>query len=192
VVLRIIGGKAKGRRLAVPKGLGHNDLKIRPTPERVREALFSIIGEKISGSRFLDVFAGTGALSAEALSRGASFAVLLERGREALRLIAKNLESAGFLKEDWEVMAGDALASLRKLSRAGRRFDIIYLDPPYASEIGEKALFEVAPLLAPDGMAVLEHASRSTAPESDLLRVIETRKFGDTSISFYQAEKCSA
>jgi 16S rRNA (guanine(966)-N(2))-methyltransferase RsmD len=189
VVLRIIGGKAKGRRLAVPRHEGPQGHSIRPTPERVREALFSILGEEINGARFLDVFAGTGALSAEALSRGASCAVLLEQGREALQLIAKNLESAGFSKEDWEVMVGDALASLRKLSRAGRRFDIVYLDPPYASEIGESVLFEVAPLLAPEGIAILEHASRSTAPVSDLLRVTETRKFGDTSISFYQSKE---
>ncbi len=177
--MRIIAGTARGRRLAAPKGLG-----VRPTPERVREAVFDILGEAIEGARFLDVFAGTGALSAEALSRGASSAVLLEQGRDALGVLRRNLESAGFERGAWKVLPGDALASLRKLRRERREFEVIFLDPPYASDLGEEALSEAAFLLG-DGVAVLEHGSRTAAPAVDPLRCMETRKFGDTAITLY-------
>lgn len=185
--MRIVGGAARGRRLAAPKGL-----TVRPTPERVREALFDILGAGIEGARFLDVFAGTGALSAEALSRGASFAVLLERDRGALGVLRKNLEAAEFPPGRWEALSGDALASLRRLRREGRVFDVIFLDPLYASDLGEKALSEAAFLLEAEGTAILEHTSRSAAPQVPGLQILETRRFGDTALSFYQPEAHAA
>ncbi|MFQ5911699.1 MAG: RsmD family RNA methyltransferase [Nitrospinota bacterium] len=135
---------------------------------------------------FLDVFAGTGALSAEALSRGASCAFLLEREPNALRILRRNLETAGFARDRWRVLPGDALACLRRLRRQGRTFDVIFLDPPYASGLGGKALLGLASLLEPDGVAILEHEAKKSPPEVSDLRLVETRKFGDTAISFFQ------
>ncbi|MFQ5692727.1 MAG: RsmD family RNA methyltransferase, partial [Nitrospinota bacterium] len=151
--------------------------------------LFDILGSAVEGARVLDVFAGTGALSAEALSRGASSAVLLEKGRDALRVLRRNLEGAGFGRDLWEVLPGDALASLRRLRRGGRAFDLVFLDPPYASDLGEKALMEAAGLLEGDGTAILEHAARTAPPEVFPLEIVETRRFGDTAISLYQRRK---
>ena len=193
--MRIIAGTAKGRRLAAPRSRrpkgresegprsGKGD--IRPTADRVREAVFDILGEAIQGARFLDVFSGTGAVAAEALSRGASSTVLLERDRQALRIIQRNLEGPGFEPDRWGVLPGDALASLARLRREERTFDIIYVDPPYASTLGAEALEEAARLLDPDGVAVLEHDARSAPPESALGNLTETRRFGDTAITLY-------
>ncbi len=193
--MRIIAGTAKGRRLAAPKsrrpkgreseGPRSGEGDIRPTADRVREAVFDIMGEAIQGARFLDVFSGTGAVAAEALSRGASSTVLLERDRQALRIIQRNLEEPGFDSDRWEVLPGDALTSLAGLRREERTFDIIYLDPPYASTLGAEALEEAARLLDPDGVAVLEHDARSAPPESAPVELTETRRFGDTAITLY-------
>ena len=193
--MRIIAGTAKGRRLAAPKsrrpkgreseGPRSGEGDIRPTADRVREAVFDILGEAIQGARFLDVFSGTGAVAAEALSRGASSTVLLERDRQALRIIQRNLEEPGFEPDRWKVLPGDALTSLAGLRREERTFDIIYLDPPYASTLGAEALEEAARLLDPDGVAVLEHDARSAPPESALGNLTETRRFGDTAITLY-------
>ena len=197
--MRIIAGTAKGRRLVAPrghrpKGRGPGGGRsgggtIRPTADRVREAVFGILGEAIQGARFLDVFSGTGALSAEALSRGASSAVLLEREPSALRIIQRNLEGPGFGRDRWKVLPGDAPASLSRLRREGRTFDVIYLDPPYASGLAAEALGEAVNLLDPAGVAVLEHNSRSAPPEPDLLELTGTRRFGDTSITLYEHKK---
>ncbi len=196
--MRIIAGTAKGRRLAAPRSRGPRDRgsggprsgegDIRPTADRVREAVFDILGEAIQEARFLDVFSGTGAIAAEALSRGASSTVLLEWDRRALRIIQRNLEEPGFEPDRWEVLPGDALASLAGLRREERTFDIIYLDPPYASTLGADALGEAARLLDPDGVAVLEHDARSAPPESAPTELKGTRRFGETAITFYGPE----
>jgi len=156
------GHGPKGRESEGPRS-GEGD--IRPTADRVREAVFDILGEAIQGARFLDVFSGTGAVAAEALSRGASSTVLLERDRQALRIIQRNLEEPGFEPDRWEVLPGDALTSLAGLRR--------------------EALEEAARLLDPDGVAVLEHDARSAPPESAPVELTETRRFGDTAITLY-------
>ena len=109
--MRLTGGEARGRRLKVPRGS-----LVRPTADRVREALFDILGARVSGARFLDVYAGTGAVGCEALSRGAGRVVLLERDRRALALIAENL-SVGPWSGAFEIVAGDARRSLERLGR---------------------------------------------------------------------------
>ena len=119
------------------------------------------------------------------LSRGASSTVLLERDRQALRIIQRNLEEPGFEPDRWVVLPGDALTSLARLRREERTFDIIYLDPPYASTLGAEALEEAARLLDPEGVAVLEHDVRSAPPESARGELTETRRFGDTAITLY-------
>ena len=167
--------------MIAPKGW-----RVRPTPERVREAVFDILGDWISGVRCLDVFAGSGAIAAEALSRGAKAVLLLEENREALDVLANNLEAAGFHQSRWEVLPGDALRSLEVLVEGDDRFDFIYLDPPYASGAGAKAVESAARLIKPSGWVALEHLFKSEVLEVTDLERIETRRFGDTSVTFFR------
>lgn len=180
--MRIIAGMAKGRRLVAPKGLG-----VRPTPARVREAVFDILGEWILGTTCLDVFAGTGAIAAEALSRGAKAVVILEKNPEALDALAKNLEVPGFSQNCWKILPGDAVRSLMDLTRQHEQFDFIYLDPPYAFTERETIVELAAHLVKPSGWVVLEHLSKLRSPMIADLERCEKRKFGDTSVTFYQS-----
>ena len=188
--MRVIGGKAKGRRLRGPgRPTGPGGLSIRPTPDRVREALFNILGDSIEGASFLDVFAGTGALSIEALSRGVGRATLLENSQRALLLAVSNLSGCGFSRDLYRVIPGDALSSLSRLAEAKEAFDLIFLDPPYDSDLGEKALQIIGErdLLREGGRAILEHSSREKPVEALAgLRQVESREYGDTALSFYE------
>lgn len=179
--MRIIAGMGKGRRLVAPKGLD-----VRPTPSRVREAVFDILGEWILGTTCLDVFAGTGAIAAEALSRGAKTVVLLEKNSKALDVLAKNLEALDFSRNRWKILPGDAIRSLAVLTRQHEQFDFIYIDPPYVFTEGEKAVKLAARLVKPSGWIVLEHISKLESPVIVDLERCEKRKFGDTSVTFYQ------
>ena len=127
--MRILSGSARGRPLKGPKGPG-----IRPTADRVRETLFNVLGQYLEGGEVLDLFAGTGALALEALSRGAARAVLVDSGREALGLIRENAAALGFA-ERCEVLPSDALRALEHLGREGRRFALVFADPPYAQKV---------------------------------------------------------
>lgn len=146
--IRIIGGKWRGRRLAVGEAAG-----LRPTPDRVRETLFNWLAPIIEGARCLDVFAGTGALGLEALSRGAASCVFLERDPVLARGIEETL--AGFGSEGGEVRRGDALALLR--APATDFFDVVFLDPPFASGLLAPALAALPPHLAPGHRVYLEY-----------------------------------
>jgi len=127
--MRIITGKARGRRLREPK-----NMDIRPTTEMVKESIFNIVQFEIEGRRVLDLFAGTGQLGLEALSRGAASCVFVDESREAVALVQENLARCKL--GGGTVVAGDALAYLRR----GGTFDLIFLDPPYGSDLAEKAL----------------------------------------------------
>lgn len=188
--MRVIGGKSKGRRLQGPgRPTGPGAPSIRPTPDRVREALFSILDDFVKGASFLDVFAGTGALSAEALSRGAGRATLLEDSQRALLLAVSNLSGCGFSRDLYRILPGDALTSLARLAEAKEAFDLIFLDPPYESDLGERALRIIGEggLLRDGGRAILEHSSREKPVEGQRgLRQVDTREYGDTTLSFYE------
>ncbi len=179
--MRIIAGEFKGRRLAAVKG------RIRPTSDKVREAIFSILGPAVVGARVLDLFAGTGALSLEALSRGALDAVLVEEQAAALSVLQQNLDSLG-IGDRVRVMPLPVSAALRKLAAQGTQFSLIFLDPPYGRGLALKTLesLQDSGLLQPDARIVAEHSHRETLPEQvGRLMLHQCRRYGDTQVAFY-------
>jgi 16S rRNA (guanine966-N2)-methyltransferase len=174
--MRVIAGRYGGRTLHAPRGRG-----TRPTSDRVREALFSILGE-IAGARVLDLYAGTGALAIEALSRGAGSATLVESGRSARVAIRRNLRALGI---DAEVAGEDALRFCRRARDAARQYDLIFLDPPYrhGDALGEELTAALEPLLGPGGRAVAESDRRS--PLELALPLLDERRYGDTLIRIH-------
>jgi 16S rRNA (guanine(966)-N(2))-methyltransferase RsmD len=178
--MRVIAGRFGGRRLADAPGVG-----VRPTADRVREALFSSLGD-LEGARVLDLYAGTGALGIEALSRGASAAVFVERSRAALAVLRSNLEALELNVRSGpaQVIRGDAGAVLRRLARAGERFDLVLLDPPYASGEAPRALEGLVEggLLAHDAEVVLEASRRHPVTPVAGLVLRDQRRYGDTLI----------
>jgi 16S rRNA (guanine966-N2)-methyltransferase len=181
--MRIVAGQYGSRHL---KSLGK--LRLRPTSDRLRETLFDILGAEVEGSRFIDAYAGTGAVGIEALSRGAERAIFLEIARGALSLIRQNLEMLGAQGEA-KILAGDVLRGLARLHARGERADFIFLDPPYEDEAEYRGALEFlghsAPL-APLGTVIVEH--RSTLPLPDLVGKLECERRvhqGDATLSFY-------
>ena len=181
--MRLTGGEARGRRLKVPRGR-----LIRPTADRVREALFDILGTRVEGARFLDVYAGTGAVGCEALSRGAARVVFVERDRRALDLIVENLK-VGSWSGVGEIVAGDARRSLRDLDRRRDRFDIIFLDPPYDDATLPDVLLLAARLLPSEGALVVEHRSSRAidVPKDAGPLAFRSYRYGDTTLTVGRA-----
>jgi len=176
--VRVIAGSARGRRLLAPPGRG-----TRPTPERVREALFSILGGGLEGERVVDLFAGTGALGIEALSRGAAGAVFVERDRPAAALLGRNLASCGFFSRA-RIVNGGAAAFLRGGLPPGTT--LVFLDPPYRGDDGPEALAALAGGLGPgdDLLVVYEHSPRFPPAVPPRLVGIDGRRYGETSLLF--------
>lgn len=186
--MRVIGGIAGGRRLVCAPGR-----VTRPTPDRVRGALFNILGQAFSGERVLDLFAGTGALSIEALSRGASEAVLVEMAASPIRAIRRNLLATGFADRVtlYEMDVEKALAVIARERRGARGFDLIFAGPPYAYAREEYLMTEMSTrrLLAPGGTAVFQHAMRRVLPAAaGTWHRYDARRFGDTALSFYSED----
>ncbi|HYG66821.1 MAG TPA: 16S rRNA (guanine(966)-N(2))-methyltransferase RsmD [Anaeromyxobacteraceae bacterium] len=177
---RIVAGEARGRRLVVPRGTG-----TRPTSDRVREAIFNVLGQFFDGGAVLDLYAGTGALALEALSRGCARATCVEADRAAAALLARNAATCGFGGRV-EVRRERVEAALSRLPPAS--FDLAFLDPPYAEGPGA-ALEALGALLRPGGRAVAEHDARR--PPDDTygpLRLVDRRRYGDTGISIYRRD----
>lgn len=181
--MRIVAGEVRGRRLTLPPGD-----RVRPTPERVREALMSALQASIPGASVLDLFAGSGALALEALSRGAARALLIEKDPSVARIIRRNIAACG-LEDRARLLRGEGLAWLRRLERRGERFDLVFLDPPYASPLARGALriLGQSSLLEEGGTVVLEHPP-DRAPGEDLerLRLRRTASYGDTCLSYLE------
>jgi 16S rRNA (guanine966-N2)-methyltransferase len=180
--LRIIAGSLRGRCLAPVKG------RIRPTADRVREAIFNILGEAVPEARVLDLFAGTGALGIEALSRGAKSAVFVEENPVALKVLRRNLEALD-LEARAAVLPVLVLTALKKLAAQGPQFDLVFMDPPYGAEAGASTLAALAtgPSLLPQAWVVVEHGRRETLPESlGTLALRDLRLYGDTQVAFYR------
>lgn len=182
--MRVVTGKARGRKLSVPAGRD-----VRPTSDRVREAVFSSLGERVPGARVLDLFAGSGALGIEALSRGATRAVFVEKTGAALSAVRSNLEVTG-LEDLATVLARDAFAALRGLRRANERFDLVFLDPPYDAGLLERALDSIASggLLAEGGAIVAEHriSLKIDAPRG--LRTRTRKSYGGTAVTTFERD----
>jgi 16S rRNA (guanine966-N2)-methyltransferase len=186
--MRIISGTAGGRRLHTPK-----DRRIRPTSDRVKEALFSILTVLLgsfSGKRVLDLFSGTGNLGIEALSRGAAATLFVDDSREATLLVQKNLDLTG-LSVRGRVLHTDAFAALKQLDMQGEPFDLVFLDPPYRDGLAARALELLAGsgLLASGSVVVAETDAREDLPETcgSLCRFDE-RRYGDTALLLYRHE----
>jgi 16S rRNA (guanine966-N2)-methyltransferase len=175
--MRVIAGEFRGRRLTAPPGAA-----TRPTSDRVREALFSILAARVPGARVLDLFAGSGALAIEALSRGAASATLVDDAPAAIRAIRANLDA---VKADADVRRGDALRFLGGASAAAAQYDLIFLDPPYrlADRLGGPLSEALPAVLAPGAAAVAESDRR--APLALDLPLHDERRYGDTLIRIY-------
>ena len=181
--MRIVAGILGGRRLHAPKGMD-----IRPTSDRVREAIFSIIGPAVSGANVLDLFAGTGALGLEALSRGASQAVFVDQSSTAVQLIRANIELCN-VQDRVRVIHGSVNHAIRRLTVQGAYFDLIFMDPPYGKGSVQKTVISLAGVARSGTFVVAEHYSKDLLP-SRLQEWIRTqeRKYGDTTVSFYMRE----
>lgn len=160
---------------------------MRPTADRVKEALFNILGNYVPGCRFLDLFAGTGSIGIEALSRGASMAVFVEANYRHAAIIKENLKVCGF-ECDARIITAKVTDALRQLAEEGQAFDLIFLDPPYLKDLEAVTLAIIVRyhLLKPAGMVIVESSKRDCPPQSvDSLRLLRTEKYGDTLLSFY-------
>ncbi len=175
--MRIIAGTYGGRRLTAPSGS-----RTRPTSDRVREALFSILGARVAGARVLDLFAGSGALGIEALSRGAESAVFVDDAPAAVRAIRANLDTLG---AGAEVRRADALRFLGAAPAGGAQYDLVFLDPPYrlADTLADRLSEALPAVLAPGAVAVAESDRR--APIALDLPLLDERRYGDTLIRIY-------
>jgi 16S rRNA (guanine966-N2)-methyltransferase len=181
--VRVIAGSRKGHRLSAPPGLD-----TRPTSDRVRENVFNLIGP-VDGARVLDLFAGSGALGIEALSRGAASAAFVEHDPEALRTIARNLDRLRLTGA--RVVRGDVLRTIAQEVAASAKYDLVLVDPPYGmlTEIQPRLARHLPPLLAPDGLLVVETDART---EPDLpLPVRTARKYGHTRVTLFGAPEGS-
>jgi 16S rRNA (guanine966-N2)-methyltransferase len=183
--MRIISGTSKGRRLTALRG--HS---IRPTSDRIKESIFNILGREIEGKAVLDLFAGTGNLGMEALSRGARQTIFVERAREALRMIQRNLLQCGFSGQA-EVIPKDVNRVIGILEARGMFFDIILMDPPYEKGWVQRTLLKLNrhKIYHEGSILVIEHSRREPLPQqTGRWVVIKQRMIGDTMISFLQAE----
>jgi len=180
-MVRVVAGKWGGRTIRAPRGVS-----VRPTTDRVREAVFSILGSGVEGSVVLDLFAGTGAMAVESLSRGAAEAVLVESSPVALAVLKVNL--AALAAEGALCLPLDYREAVRRLAARGRSFTLVFLDPPYGEGlVGRSAeLLSRAGILAPGAVVVAERAARDpgeTLPAEWVERV--DRRYGDTRITLY-------
>lgn len=179
--MRVIAGRYGGRTLTVPAGRA-----TRPTADRVREALFSILGARVAGARVLDLFAGSGALGIEALSRGADHAVFVDSAPAAARAVERNLAALGISSA--ALVRRDALAYLRGARDTGRQYDLVFLDPPYRQS-GRLAreLAEAVPAVLADGAVVVSESDRREPLDLAPLTIDDERRYGDTLIRIHRA-----
>ena len=181
--MRVITGSARGRKLKTPE-----NYDIRPTTDNVKEALFNIIQFDIEGRRVLDLFAGSGALSLEALSRGAARAVMVDRDREAHRVETMNAQRLGYgdrvliLHSDWRPAVG-------RLLRSEERFNLVFLDPPYAMENLRDVTAGLLPMLSPDALVVTEHQADHPYAVCEALREIDSRRWGYAGVTLYRVKE---
>jgi 16S rRNA (guanine966-N2)-methyltransferase len=187
--MRVIAGTYRSRPLVAPKGLG-----TRPTSDRLRETLFNVLAPRIEGAVFVDLYAGSGAVGIEAISRGAREAIFVENAEPALKAIRQNLSSLG-IKGNYALESRSAAAALKRLAAALRTVDILFLDPPYASASDyENTLTllgnECASLFAPNGIVIAEHIKkRGLAEDYGQLHRYRLLKQGDAALSFYRASE---
>jgi len=189
--MRITGGKAARRILKVPKGLA-----VRPTPDLVKQAVFNSLGPRVVGARVLELFAGTGALSLECLSRGSVSTVCVEMSQRHAAVLRQNFQTAGFSAQCLEVRTQDVFSALAQLAAAKTAFDLILADPPYGEKnIGHRSTsaaqqllddMHLPGLLAPGGLFVLGHSKRDTLDIPNTWRERKLLKHGDSLMRFFE------
>ena len=192
--MRVIFGKAKGTRLGSLKGAD-----IRPTLDRVKESFFNQVGPGLNGLWFLDLFAGTGSMGLEALSRGAKKVFFVEIDPRGQKLIYSNLEKCRFWKEDdgskeenWILLKSDAIHAIHTLAERGHRFDLVYVDPPFDKDLYASCLAELSASAILDGSSrvIVEHFHKNALNENyGKLHLISARRTGDTRLSFFSLQE---
>lgn len=191
--MRITGGKEARRILKAPKGLD-----VRPTPDLVKQALFNSLGSRVEGARVLELFAGTGALSLECLSRGAVSALCIEKSQRHAEILRHNLQVAGFPQEHLQVRVQDVFTAISQLAESKAEFDLILADPPYgeknvgrrSTSFAQKLLdHQILPrLLAPGGSLVLGHTKRDMLEVPEFWKERKVLKHGDSIMRFFEAQ----
>lgn len=172
-MIRVIAGSVKGRRLKIPKGQ-----TVRPTSDKVRGAIFNILGDKIIGADVLDLFSGSGALGIESLSRGAGSCTFVDNDPRCIKIIRENLENCGF--------SGKVVRGLKILDKGS--FNIVFADPPYGKDMARNLLSELdsCSILKNFSLVVIEHSKRDVIEEPLSWQKIKDRRYGDTAISIYE------
>ena len=183
--MRIIAGTLKNRRIKSREGR-----ETRPTLERIKEAIFSIIGEKVTGAKFLDFYSGTGNVTFEALSRGAERAIMIEEDKDALRVIIENVNHLG-VENKCRAYKNDVFRAAEILARKNEKFDIIFLDPPYKENISTKTIEKISEenLLEKDGIIISEHSTyEKMADNIGNFVKYDERDYNKKVVSFYRFE----
>jgi 16S rRNA (guanine966-N2)-methyltransferase len=182
--MRIIAGKFRSQQLIAPKGW-----KTRPTSDRLRETLFNVLAPRIEGAVFADLFAGTGAVGIEALSRGARQVYFAENARPPLTALRANLEKLA-IRESAVVEPGGTLPLLRHLMKQGIRLDIVFMDPPYSNQLAYEAVLRFLaeqPVLSAEAIVVAEHSRRAPLPEaSGCLQFSKVIEQGEAALTFFR------
>ena len=179
--MRIIAGEARSRQIEAPRGRD-----TRPTLDRVRENLFNILQNHVRGAQVLDLFSGSGALALEAISRGAAHAVLCDHDREANRIEQKNAAALHF-EDRMEILLCDWSQALARMG--GRKFDLVFLDPPYAMHDLREVTARLRPLMSPEGLLICEHQAESPYLVDEAFTLTDRRRYGYAGISIYRQEE---
>lgn len=183
--MRVIGGEYRSRIIEMPKGAD-----VRPTQDRVREAVFNILAD-VNGLKVLDLFAGSGAYGIEALSRGAGHAVFVENNSHCLKTITANVESLHIPESKYGILRSSAYMVLERLEKDGEVFDLIFVDPPYHKDMAKKCLLYIDnyDILSPNGRIVVEHFKADSLEEEFSGLVPEKeRRYGDTVITIFRKQ----
>lgn len=182
--MRVITGAAKGRRLLTPKSK-----RIRPALDQVKESVFNILFD-VRDQSVLDLYAGTGSMGIEALSRGAAHATFVDDFISAIALIRKNLERCGF-RDRASVIKSPVRAAIRRLSKSGKTFDIIFVDPPYLKNCVNPTLEALAQssVIAPSSIIIVEHHPKEPIEEMEGLKITDSRRYGQTIVSFLKSAR---
>jgi 16S rRNA (guanine(966)-N(2))-methyltransferase RsmD len=181
--MRIIGGEYKSRLIQMPKGV-----EIRPTQDRVREAIFNILGD-VNDKKVLDIFAGSGAFGLEAISRGAAYVSFIDVSSKCTGTIRQNLDSLAIEDYQYDIYRGNAFAVLPRLEKEGSVFDLVFLDPPYYKEMAKKCLIclDCYDILSPNALIVAEHFRKdSLEAEFEVIGLEKERAYGDTVITIFR------
>lgn len=177
--MRIIAGTARSRTIEAPKGRD-----TRPTLDRVRENVFNILQRRVPDARVLDLFAGSGALSLEAVSRGASMAVMVDHDRAAIQVEKRNAADLGFT-DRVRIIQAEWRQAVQTFAAEGAAFELVFLDPPYAMRDLTEVMEALTPLLAPDALIVIEHEARVMPVTAQGFEMTDSRRYGFVGVSFF-------